>query len=96
MSENISLDPLFVGLTRPTLFLGVSQNYVVLNGMISMSYYIQSHDIKVFALSIVIHLIGYIACFNEPLIIELFLSRMKNCSQCKNKMFHGANSYDVY
>ena len=92
----VKLDPLFVGLTRPTLFLGVNQKFVMLNGFASISYFIQTSDVMVIIIATLIHMVGYILSFKEPLFIELFMVRQQKCSKCPNKMYHGANSYDVY
>ena len=92
----VKLDPLFVGLTRPTLFFGVSLMFGMLNVLACMIYFIQTADFMVVFLALGIHLVGYIACFKEPLIIELYIMNMQKCNICKNKLFHGANSYDGY
>jgi type IV secretion system protein VirB3 len=91
----VSTDPLFVGLTRPALFLGVSYMYFVINAMISVIYFINSSDFKVIVVAVTIHLIGYLICYKEPLFVELFLIRGRKCSKCVNKFYHGANSYDL-
>ena len=97
MSEGtVKLDPLFVGLTRPTLFFGVSQSFGMLNGFVCVLYFIQTSDFKAALVGALMHLIGYIACFKEPLIIELFLLKVQKFNKCKNKFYHGANSYDCY
>lgn len=89
-------DPLFVGLTRPSLIFGVSQMFFIFNLMGSMSYYVMANDFKAIILLMINHLIGYIVCAKEPLFIELFLLKMQKCNICRNKFFHGANSYDMY
>lgn len=90
-------DPLFVGLTRPTMFLGVSFKYVLCNSLISIIYFINTSDfIGLFVAMPCLHMVGYIICFKEPLFIELFIIRSNKCSKCRNKSFHGANSYDFY
>jgi type IV secretion system protein VirB3 len=98
MSEegSLKLDPLFVGLTRPPLFLGVSLSFAMVNMLICITYYIQTSDLRVVMLGAVIHLIGYIICFKEPLFIELFIIKSQKCNRCKNKGYYGANSYDMY
>lgn len=93
---SLQSDPLFVGLTRPTMFLGVSFLFCMMNGLLCMLYFIQSNDLKAFIILPLLHLIGYIICFKEPLFIELFLIRSQKCTKCKNRLFHGANSYDLY
>lgn len=92
----LQADPLFVGLTRPTMFLGVSFLFVILYSLVSMLYFINTSDLKIFIIVPAFHLIGYIICFKEPLFLELFLIRAKKCTICRNKTFHGANSYDPY
>lgn len=89
-------DPLFVGLTRPTMFFGVSYMFVMLNGLGCLLYFINTSNFSVFFVAIVNHLIGYIICFKEPLFIELYLVKAQKCNKCSNKLFHGANSYDPY
>jgi type IV secretion system protein VirB3 len=89
-------DPLFVGLTRPTMFLGVSFAFVMLYSFGCMLYFINTSDLKTFLALPLLHMIGYIICFKEPLFIELFIIRAQRCTKCSNKLFHGANSYDLY
>lgn len=93
---SVSSDPLFVGLTRPTMFLGVSFTFALLNGFINIIAYINAPSIKVIFIAVVLHMIGYIICFKEPLFLELYLKRGETGTRCKNRRFHGANSYDQY
>jgi type IV secretion system protein VirB3 len=96
-SGEIGSDPLFVGLTRPPMFFGVSYKFAVLNGMISMLSFINTEKLMIlFILMPIIHGIGYFICFKEPLFIELFMIKLQKCNQCANKFFHGANSYDPW
>lgn len=88
-------NPLFVGLTRPTMIFGVSIQYGMLNMMISVVGFIQSTSIWVIFMAAVIHLIGYLLCFKEPRFMELYLNKGSKCNQCPNKSFYGANSYSV-
>jgi len=92
----LKLDPLFVGLTRPTLLFGVSQQFVIFNALGCMGYFVQTNDFRILLMLFVNHMIGYIISFNEPLFLELFMIKMQKCNKCKNKFFHGANSYDMY
>ncbi|MFV9874902.1 MAG: VirB3 family type IV secretion system protein [Rickettsiales endosymbiont of Dermacentor nuttalli] len=92
----LQADPLFVGLTRPTMFLGVSFPFVILYSLGCMMYFINSSDLRTFIAIPMFHLVGYIICFKEPLFMELFILRSQKCTYCKNKLFHGANSYDAY
>ena len=91
----LRVDPLFVGLTRPPMFLGVSYSFVIFYAIFCILYFIQTADFKVVFVGAGIHLIGYLICFKEPLFVELYLVRAQKCTKCKNKLYHGANSYDL-
>ncbi len=91
----LKLDPLFVGLTRPTLLFGVSQMFVILNAFSCMGYFVMTNDILALVALVIIHFIGYIICAKEPLFVELFMVKMQKCNKCVNKFYHGANSYDM-
>jgi len=97
MSENgsLKLDPLFVGLTRPSLLFGVSQAFVILNALMCMGYFVMTSDLKALIMLIFNHMVGYIICAKEPLFIELYMIKMQKCNKCANKLYHGANSYDM-
>ncbi len=97
MSEKgqLAKDPLFVGLTRPTMILGVSTGYAMVNMMITVVVFINYSSFLIIPISVVVHLIGYIACFNEPRIVEIITNKLSKCNKCPNKTFHGANSYKV-
>lgn len=96
-SENkVKADPLFVGLTRPPLLFGVSYTYFVVNALVSMVTYIATSNFKFLAMAVPIHFIGLYICSKEPLFIELFKVKADKCSRCRNKFYHGANSYDPF
>lgn len=93
----LSTDPLFVGLTRPPMFFGVSYMYSLINGASCLTYFINTENLVALFVGLpLFHLIGYMICFKEPLFIELWMVRMQKCNKCSNKVFHGANSYDFY
>ena len=91
-------DPLFQGLTRPTMIMGVSYMYFVINAVISLICFINLQSFKIlFFVAPGVHLIGYLICLKEPRAIELFLVKMLKGYKCVNRGFHGyTNSYDPY
>jgi type IV secretion system protein VirB3 len=93
--SGLNNDPLFVGLTRPTLIFGVSIQYAMLNMIISGIYFIQTSSIKIIFVAIIVHIIGYILCFKEPRFMELYIMKFSNFNKCPNKSYYGANSYDI-
>lgn len=92
----LETDMVFLGLTRPSMFFGVSYTVVLMNFFGCMMGYIISSDFRAFFLLIVIHGIGYVATQKEPLFLELFMIRQQKCNRCSNRLYHGlTNSYDV-
>lgn len=95
MATDLSTDPLFVGLTRPTLIFGVSIQYGMLNMIISVVGFIQTSSFYIIPIALAIHGVGYILCFKEPRFMELYTNKFSKCNQCSNRMYYGANSYDI-
>jgi type IV secretion system protein VirB3 len=97
-SGRLQSDPLFQGLTRPTMILGVSYMYFVINAVVSMICFINMQDFKILLMvAPVVHLIGYLICLKEPRAIELFIIKMAKGYKCVNRGYHGfTNSYDPY
>jgi type IV secretion system protein VirB3 len=94
----IVVDPLFLGLTRTSMILGVTYVYAAMNGLISlMAFIITSNFLYLLVLMPLLHCIAYFICLKEPLMIELVIMKASNFNVCYNKTFHdGMNSYDVY
>ncbi len=97
-SGRLSSDPLFQGLTRPTMIMGVSYMYFVINSIVCMITFINTQDFKILLLlAPTVHLIGFLICLKEPRAIELFVIKMSKGYKCVNRGFHGfTNSYDPY
>lgn len=95
MSGKLESDPLFVGLTRPTMIFGVSIQFAMLNMMLSVIIFIQKPGIIIIFIAGIVHLIGYLLCFKEPRFMELYLNKSGKCNQCSNRAFYGANSYGL-
>ncbi|MEY3196738.1 MAG: hypothetical protein RLZZ59_104 [Pseudomonadota bacterium] len=93
--SSLGADPLFVGLTRPTMIFGVSIQFGMLNMIISVLAFIQTSSFRILPIAFLIHAVGYILCFKEPRFMELYINKFSRCNQCPNKMFYGANSYDL-
>ena len=94
----LSSDPLFQGLTRPTMIMGVSYMYFVINAIVCMVTFINTQDFKILLiLAPTVHLIGFLICLKEPRAIELLIIKMGKGYKCVNRGFHGfTNSYDPY
>lgn len=98
MSGRLQSDPLFQGLTRPTMILGVSYMYFVINVLVSMITFVNTQDfIILLIVAPAVHLIGYLICIKEPRAIELLILKLNKGFRCINRGYHGyTNSYDPF
>ena len=100
MSESgrLQVDPLFQGLARPTMIMGVSYMYFVLNAGINMISFINTSSFLVlFVVFPVVHAIGFLICMKEPRAVELMVLKASHGLKCVNRKFHGnTNSYDMF
>ncbi len=93
--SNMNSDPLFVGLTRPTMIFGVSIQFAMLNILVSSTAFVMTSSFKIIPFALLVHAIGYILCFKEPRFLELYMNKFQKCNLCPNKQYYGANSYKV-
>jgi type IV secretion system protein VirB3 len=94
----IGSDPLFLGLTRPSMLLGVTYTYAALNGLVSlMAFVITNNFMYLLVMMPILHCIAYLICLKEPLTLEILIMKTSNFNKCKNKKIHDdTNSYDVF
>jgi type IV secretion system protein VirB3 len=97
-SGRLQSDPLFQGLTRPTMILGVSYMYFVINSVACLITFINTQNFLILAgLAPTVHLIGFLICMKEPRAIEMFITKMNKGYKCMNRNYHGqTNSYDPF
>jgi type IV secretion system protein VirB3 len=93
MSNGLDRDPLFVALTRPQMFAGVTYTFFVINGVVSTEFFLIFKSAWVLLLALVIHAAGVIACLKEPRIFDLQLVRALRCPRVRNYRFWQCNSY---
>lgn len=99
MSDNdIDIDPLFTGLTRPPLSLGVPIEFFGINfmlfgvGMIAFSSL--SGKLLFFALvSLPLHGFAYIATERDPQWMRVWLTKLSKCPPTRNRFFWKSDSY---
>lgn len=93
MSLGVERDTLFVGLTRPQMFAGVTYSLFVTNVVIATELFLILKSIWVIAAALVLHGIGVMLCLKEPRIFDLWLARVSKCPRIKNFQVWGCNSY---
>jgi type IV secretion system protein VirB3 len=86
-------DALFVALTRPQMFAGVTYSYFVTNGVVATEAFLLFKSPWVLLAALVIHGIGTIACLREPRIFDLWLVKVSRCPRLRNHRVWRCNSY---
>ncbi len=91
-------DPLFLGLTRPAMMLGVTYTWFLVNAMIWALYFVNTSDlVRMVPGALITHLVGYFICAKEPRYMDILIIRGAKCTKSRNSIFHGyTQSYDPY
>ncbi|MES2495715.1 MAG: type IV secretion system protein VirB3 [Pseudomonadota bacterium] len=91
--DQLDRDALFVALTRPQMFAGVTYSYFVVNGVITTELFLIFKSVWVLAVALIVHAIGYIACLREPRFFDIWLVKASRCQRIPNYRLWSCNSY---
>ena len=91
--EQLRRDRLFVGLTRPQMFAGVTYGWFVINFVIAAELFLLFRSVWAIVAALVIHGIGVLLCLREPRIVELWITRISRCGRVPNHAMWRCNSY---
>jgi len=96
--EEVDIDPLFIGMTRPPMMLGVPIEFFFLNfilfGIGTVMFLSLMHKILFFCLLIApLHVLGYVMTEKDPQWMRVWLTKFQKCFITQNKGFWKANSF---
>ncbi|MCH7860425.1 type IV secretion system protein VirB3 [Sphingomonas sp. NPDC092331] len=91
--NGLERDPLFVALTRPQMFAGVTYSYFVANAIVATELFLIFKSAWALVAALAVHLIGVLACLREPRFFDLWLARMSRCPRVRNHKIWQCNSY---
>ena len=86
-------DTVFVALTRPQMFAGVTYSFFIVNAILTTEAFLLFKSLWAIALALVVHLAGYLACLKEPRFLDLWLIRASRCQRIPNYRYWHCNSY---
>lgn len=86
-------DTVFIALTRPQMFAGVTYSYFVTNMVIATELFLIFDSLWAILAALVIHGAGTLLCLREPRIFDLWLARVSRCPRVRNYRVWGCNSY---
>lgn len=83
----------FLALTRPQMFAGVSWTWCVANMIVAAELFLIFKSFLVLIAAGLVHLIGVMVSLREPRILDLWIVRMSCCPRVPNFRLWGCNSY---
>ncbi|MDD9900377.1 MAG: VirB3 family type IV secretion system protein [Alphaproteobacteria bacterium] len=94
----VEIDPLFTGMTRPPMALGVPMEFFGLNFIlfgIGMIFFLSLTAKALFFSCVILplHAAGYVATEKDPHWMRIFLTKMGRCAPIRNRKFWESNSY---
>jgi len=89
----IERDPLFVSLTRPQMFAGVTYTFFVINAIVAAELFLIFKSVYVVLVAFVIHLLGAVVCAYEPRYFDLMILRARTTPRVRNHRLWQCNSY---
>jgi type IV secretion system protein VirB3 len=96
MNNEITIHPLFVGLTRPPMRFGVTLNYLVFNGAMSLTVFVATLSFVMATLiALVLQAFGVICCLYDARIFDLLIGKLQ-CMNSKNHNYWQCNSYEPH
>ncbi len=93
MSVPLRQDTLFLALTRPQMFAGVTYTFFIINAVIAVELFLIFRAWWVLLIAIMVHGVGVLACLREPRIFDLWITRVRQCPRIKNYTIWKCNSY---
>lgn len=91
--EEVETDPVFLGMTRPPMFWGVTYTAVVFYGMLTVAIFIATGYLRAFLLFLPLHAVAFLLCLKDPRIFDLLLVRATTRKPCPNRSLWGLHSY---
>jgi type IV secretion system protein VirB3 len=76
-NQGVIADPLFVGVTRPAMALGVTYGAALANGMVTVELFLLTRNLLALLVCIPVHAILWILCAVEPRFFELLLLHLR-------------------
>ena len=93
MATPLNRDRVFIALTRPQMFAGVTYPFFVINGILTAELFLIFKSFWAIAVALILHSIGVLACLREPRFFDLWIARVSRCPRVPNHTLWGCNSY---
>lgn len=91
--NRLDRDTVFVALTRPQMFAGVTYTWFIANAVLATELFLIFRSVWVLVAAVVIHAAGMLACLREPRFFDLWITRASRCPRVPNHRIWRCNSY---
>lgn len=91
--QGLERDTVFVALTRPQMFAGVTYTWFVANAVVATELFLVFRSVWVLMFALIVHAVGVLACLREPRFFDLWLTRVGRCPRVRNHAIWQCNSY---
>lgn len=91
--NGLDRDTVFVALTRPQMFAGVTYTWFIANAVLATELFLIFRSVWVLIAAVVIHGAGMLACLREPRFFDLWITRASRCPRVPNHRIWRCNSY---
>ena len=91
--SDLDRDTLFVALTRPQMFAGVTYSFFVINAIVATELFLIFRSVWALAGALVVHLVGALLCLREPRFFDIWLTKVSRCPRVRNFQAWQCNSY---
>lgn len=93
MATQLHISPVFKGLTRPPMFMGITLDYLGATSLVILCIVILANNPAYGVLYVPLHVLGWIACRIDPNIFRVLMKRL-SCGQTPNRRLWGCTSYE--
>lgn len=93
MAAILERQTVFVALTRPQMFAGVTYSFFVLNGIVAAELFLVFKSFWAVAFAVLFHIVGVGLCLREPRFFDLWIIRVSRTPRVPNYAVWGCNSY---
>ncbi|HEY0414243.1 MAG TPA: type IV secretion system protein VirB3 [Allosphingosinicella sp.] len=91
--DGLEQDTLFVALTRPQMFAGVTYSFFIVNAVLATELFLIFRSLWVLAAAVIFHGLGAVLCVREPRFFDLWLTKVRRCPRVRNHAIWRCNSY---
>ena len=95
MNSSLSISPLFTGLTRPPMLMGVTIEYLMVSIFIPMIAFGFGQSFFYLGLWFPCYIAGWVLCRLDPHIFKI-LGKKVRCVNVPNKRIWGCQAYEPY